>query len=61
MNFLGQKSVVDAEKYKYETVKLHGHGDEVHEVEEYYFGLLGELNILKLKKEEKEADMLAAE
>ena len=61
MNFLGQKSVVDAEKYKYETVKLHGHGDEVHEVEEYYFGLLGELHILQLKKEEKEAAMLAVE
>ena len=61
MNFLGQKSVVDAEKYKYETVKLHGHGDEVHEVEEYYFGLLGELHILQLKKEEIEAAKLAAE
>ena len=42
-------------------IKLHGHGDEVHEVEEYYFGLLGELHILQLKKEEIEAAKLAEE
>lgn len=61
MNFLGQKSIVDAEKYKYETVKVHGHGDEVHEVEEFYFGLLEELHVLQLKKEEKETAKLAVE
>ena len=37
MNFLGQKSIVDAEKYKYETAKLHYHGDEPLEIENAYF------------------------
>ena len=32
MNFLGQKAIVDAEKYKYETAKLHYHGDEPLEI-----------------------------
>ena len=61
MNFLGQKSIVDAEKYKYETAKLHHHGDKPLKIEKEYFDLLDELQILKLKKEEKELAMLAAE
>ena len=32
MNFLGQKAIVDAEKYKYETAKLHYHGDQPLEI-----------------------------
>jgi len=61
MNFLGQKSIVDAEKYKYETAKLHYHGDEPLKIEKEYFALLDELQILKLKKEEQELAMLTAE
>jgi len=61
MNFLGQKSIVDAEKYKYETAKLHHHGDKPLKIEKEYFDLLDELQILKLIKEEKESAMLAAE
>ena len=48
MNFLGQKSIVDAEKYKYETAKLHHHGDKPLKIEKEYFDLLDELQILKL-------------
>jgi hypothetical protein len=48
MNFLGQKSIVDAEKYKYETDKLHSQGDEHLKIEQEYFDLLDELQILKL-------------
>ena len=61
MNFLGQKSIVDAEKYKYETAKLHHHGDKPLKIEKEYFDLLDELQILKLIKEEKESAMLVAE
>jgi len=61
MNFLGHKSIVDAEKYKYETAKLHHHGDKPLKIEKEYFDLLDELQILKLIKEEKESAMLAAE
>ena len=61
MNFLGQKSIVDAEKYKYETAKLHHHGDKPLKIEKEYFDLLDGLQILKLIKEEKESAMLAAE
>ncbi|MDP6569759.1 MAG: hypothetical protein QGF57_00800, partial [Candidatus Marinimicrobia bacterium] len=59
MNFLNAKSIVDAEKYQYETVKIHGHGDELKKAEEYYNGLLEELYELKLKKEDFEGRMLA--
>jgi len=60
MNFLMQKSISDAKKYKYETARLHGEGDEHIEIEQEYFGLLDELQTLKLIKEQKEADMLSA-
>ena len=49
MNFLGQKSIVDAEKYKYETAKLHYHGNKPLAIEGEYFSLLDDLQILKLK------------
>ncbi|SVB31089.1 uncharacterized protein METZ01_LOCUS183943, partial [marine metagenome] len=42
MNFLMQKSISDAKKYKYETARLHGEGDEHLEIEKEYFGLLDE-------------------
>ena len=61
MNFLGQKAIVDAEKYKYEITKLHYHGDQPLEIEKEYFALLDEVQILKLKKEEQELAMLTAE
>jgi len=61
MNFLGQKAIVDAEKYKYETAKLHHHEDEPLKIEKEYFDLLDELQILKRIKEEKEAALLVAE
>ena len=61
MNFLSKKSIVDAEKYNYETAKLHHHEENYLKIEEEYFTSIDELQILKLKKEEKEADMLASE
>ena len=61
MNFLGQKSIVDAEKYQYESAKLHYHGDKPLKIEKEYFDLLDELQKLKLIKEEKESAMLTAE
>jgi len=61
MNFLNAKSIVDAEKYQYETVKIHGHGDELKKAENYYNGLLEELHVLQLKKEDFEGKMLSQE
>jgi len=54
MNFLEHKAIVDAEKYKYETEKLHHHSDEPLKIEKIYFELVSKLEKLKLIKEEKE-------
>ncbi len=61
MIFLGQKSILDAKKYKYETAKLHHQGDDPLEIEKEYFSLLAEMQALKRIKEEKELAMLRIE
>ena len=43
MNYLGQKAIVDAEKYKYETTKLHYHGDQPLEIEKEYLKWIEEI------------------
>ena len=36
MNFLGYKAIVDAEKYKFETAKLHAHDGKPLKIEKIY-------------------------
>jgi len=62
MNFLNQKSILDAEKFNYETAMLHLHeGDDPAEIEQTYQVVIDEVYTLRLIKEEKEAVMLAIE
>ena len=58
MNFLGFKAIVDAEKYQYETAKLHKHDDKPLTIERSYFEKLNELEKLKLIKEDTELAVL---
>jgi len=62
MNFLSKKSILDAEKFNYETAMLHLHeGDDPTEIEHKYQSVVDEVSKFKLIKEEKEATMLANE
>lgn len=62
MNFLNQKSILDAEKFNYETAMLHLHvGDDPYEIEQTYQAVIDEVYKLRLIKEEKEAAMFAIE
>ena len=62
MNFLSKKSILDAEKFNYETAILHLHkGDDPSKIEYKYQSVVDEVSKLKLIKEEKEAAMLANE
>ncbi|HIN19573.1 MAG TPA: hypothetical protein EYM76_01715, partial [Candidatus Marinimicrobia bacterium] len=62
MNFLNQKSILDAEKFNYETAMLHLHeGDDPAEIEQTYQAVIAEVYTLRLIKEEKESVMLAIE
>jgi len=62
MNFLSKKSILDAEKFNYETAILHLHeGDDPSKIEYKYQSVVDEVSKLKLIKEEKEATMLANE
>ena len=62
MNFLGQKSILDAEIFNYETAMLHLHeGDDPSKIEHKYQSVVDEVYKLKLIKEEREAVMLKNE
>ena len=62
MNFLNQKSILDAEKFNYETAMLHLHeGDDPSEIKQTYQAVIDEVYTLRLIKDEKEAAMLAIE
>jgi len=62
MNFLGQKSILDAEKFNFETAMLHLHeGDDPSEIEQKYQTVVDVVYKLRLIKEEKEVIMLANE
>ena len=62
MNFLSKKSILDAEKFNYETAMLHLHeGDDPTKIEHKYQSVVDEVSKFKLIKEEKEATMLANE
>ena len=61
MNYLGHKAIVDAEKYNYETQKLHHDGKKSLKIEKIYYDLVNELNRLKLIKEKKEHIVLQFE
>ena len=62
MNFLNKKSILDVEKFNYETAMLHLHeGDDPTKIEDKYQSVVDAVFKLKIIKEEKEAAMLANE
>jgi len=61
MNFLGFKAIVDAEKYQYETAKLHKDDEKPLAIEKTYFDKVNELEKLKLIKEDTELAVLEIE
>jgi len=62
MNFLSKKSILDVEKFNYETAMLHLHeGDDPTKIEDKYQSVVDAVFKLKIIKEEKEAAMLANE
>ena len=61
MNYLGFKAIVDAEKYIYETEKLHDHSEKELKIEKEYFSKVEELKELRLIKESKELKVFQIE